>query len=135
MTQYMLPNRLTILILIALDCLCTGCAQETFAPPPTTHIVKGRLLTSAGQPVKGGALQIVTADATPKSPMGEVGDDGSFELRTLNDRGQKFPGAQAGTYTATYIPVMTEAQTEQPIDLPQPVTIEARENTLELRLP
>jgi hypothetical protein len=30
---------------------------------------------------------------------------------------------------------MSAAQTETPIDLPQPITIEARENVLELRLP
>ena len=133
----MSPRNLTpaILTFALVGWISAGCAEQAAGPPPTTHAVKGRLLTSSGQPVKGGALQIVSADAVPKSAMGEIREDGSFELATMNASGQKFPGAEAGTYTATYIPVMSEAQTEQPIDLPQPVTIEARENTLDLRLP
>ncbi len=102
---------------------------------PVTYPVKGRLLVKTGQPVQGGVVQIVSTGAVPMSAMGEVRPDGTFELTVLSQAGEKFSGAQAGEYTVTYIPVMSEAQTEQPVNLPQPITIEARENTLELRLP
>jgi hypothetical protein len=131
----MFSARRRLWIVFALAALTAGCAPPASAPPPATHPVKGRLLDTAGQPVTSGMIQIVTSDAIPKSATGEIRSDGSFELATMNDRGEKFPGAEPGQYSATYIPAMSAAQTEQPVSLTQPVTIEARENMLELRLP
>ena len=128
-----LPRRWSACLLIA--AFAAGCGTTPVAPPPVTHPVKGRLLDKAGQPVTGGALQIVSSNDIPVSAMGEVRPDGTFELAVLSKSGQKLAGAEAGQYKATYIPVMSAAQTEAPIDLPQPITIEARENVLELRLP
>lgn len=115
--------------------LLVGCTSEPDIPKPVTQPAKGTLISRAGQPVNNGMIELVATSGEPKTASAEVKADGSFELSVMTADGQKFAGAEEGEYRVTYIPRMSEAQTEVPVDLPQPVKIVPGENKLELKLP
>ena len=115
--------------------LVLGCNEAPETPPPVTQPAQGKLLTKAGQPVTSGMIELVSTGSESKSARSEIKSDGTFALEVMDVQGKKYPGAQEGTYRVTYIPQMSEAQTEAPISLPKPVKIEAGENNLTLKLP
>jgi hypothetical protein len=80
-------------------------------------------------------VELVSEGSTPRLSNGDLQADGKFELSTSNTSGQRFSGAEAGTYRATYIPVMSAEQTETPYTWPNPIQIESRDNQLQLKLP
>lgn len=126
------------LIIVLLHCAVAGflgCNDAPKEPAPATYPVNGKLKTRAGTPVDNGVIQLVATSGEPKTASGEIQPDGAFELSVMTGDGQKFVGAEEGEYRVTYIPRMSEAQTEVPVDLPQPVKIVPGENKLELKLP
>lgn len=120
---------------LALLVILCGCTEEPKTPAPTTHPASGKLTTKGGEPIDNGLIQLVATSGEPKTASGEVKADGTFELGVMTGDGQKFAGAEEGEYRVTYMPRMSEAQTEVPVDLPQPVKIVPGENRLELKLP
>lgn len=83
---------------------CTESKPKGDLPPlfPT----KGKVLRGTA-PVQGGSIRFVLTPETPESRdlliVGEVGQDGSFELSTLHSISQKKAlGAPTGNYQATF---------------------------------
>jgi hypothetical protein len=122
--------------------LAIGCGSGTpLAEFDKLNPVKGTV-THKGKPVAGG---VVVFQSEPDKPdflvNGEVGNDGTFTLSTvrLNDRtGERKPGAAAGNYRVTYTPVLgdqTAGKAAGPVTLPALVTIDGREETIQIELP
>ena len=125
--------RLSGALLVAV--LVAGCGDAERNPPPVVHPVTGTLVDKAGKPVTAGLIELVTIAGEPKSARGELAADGSFALSVMTVEGTKYEGAEEGEYRATYIPRMSEQQTEQPVSFPKTVKIAAGPNNLDLRLP
>jgi hypothetical protein len=125
--------RICELLLVAV--FVAGCSGRPSTPAPTTHPAKGSIADASGKPLSGGMIDLASADGATKRASGEVGADGSFELAVMDIEGNKHAGAEEGEYSVTYVPVMTAAQTEAPVQLPGKVKIQPGENTLELKLP
>jgi hypothetical protein len=115
--------------------LVAGCGDTERTPPPVVYPVKGKLVDKAGKPVTEGMIELVTIAGEPRSARGELASDGSFSLSVMTVEGTKYEGAEEGEYRATYIPRMSEQQTEQPVSLPKNIKIAAGSNNLDLRLP
>jgi len=119
-----------------------GCGGDGNQPPfADLHPVKG-VVTRGNTPVKGGAVRFAPDPDKPEFLINsEVGPDGTFSLttvRTTDKVGERKQGAPAGKYRVTYVPPLgdqTAGGTTDPIDLPQSVTIEAKDNDLKLELP
>jgi hypothetical protein len=122
--------------------ILAGCGKDGDQPAfPELHPVKG-VVKKGGQPVSGGSVRF-----TPDADRGEflinseVGPDGTFTLstvRTTDRSGERKPGAAAGKYKVTYMPAggdQTAAAQMNPIELPNPVTVNAGNNDLTLDLP
>ena len=118
-----------------------GCSSGSQVTWPELHAVKGTL-TQGGKPVTGGNLMFrMEGGSADYLVSGTVGADGSFALQTSHAQergGTRKPGAPAGKYRVMYAPTGGDQTTGggvDPIDFPQPVTIEARDNDLKLELP
>ena len=115
---------------------CDGSKPKGELPP--LHPATGKVVRG-GQPVTGGSLRL---QADPEDPdvvvTAEVKPDGSFELQTMHAQSQKRgPGAPAGTYRVTYFPPMgdqTAGPTPEPVEVRQPQTIQAGQNSLTIDL-
>ncbi|MDX1945530.1 MAG: hypothetical protein SFU86_08975 [Pirellulaceae bacterium] len=104
-------------------------------PAISTQPAKGTLSAKSGAPVTGGMIELQPASGSGNRAFGAIQPDGTFELSVMDVAGNRFPGAEVGKYTARYTPVMTAAQSEQPVVIPLPVTITAGANQLDLKLP
>jgi hypothetical protein len=128
--------------LLSCAAIFTGCGQESKQPTfPDLHEVKG-VVKRAGEPVKGGAIQFTPDPNKPEFLINsEVGTDGTFTLttvRTTDSKGERKTGAPAGKYKVTYTPPLgdqTAGAPMAPIDLPNPVTVNAGANNLPIDLP
>lgn len=80
--------------LICTSGLLAGCGTSGATKPTGSVTVS---ITSGGQPVPGGAVQLVGATTGKESGKGAFGD--------LDAAGSvKFPGVEVGTYTVTVMP-------------------------------
>ena len=113
-----------------------GCSRQPETPLPTTFPVSGKVVSRAGRPMAGGAVQFQCTTDAKVTAIGEIRPDGSFSLSYPFER-KRLPGTVAGQYRVTVIPPMTDAQTGVPIELPQAYTVEAKENrfTIPVDLP
>jgi len=111
-----------------------GCGGGDSGPALDVHPVKGRLLTKAGQPAAGGAVEFVRMGDPPHSARSEVATDGSFSLFSMTADGRKFDGAEEGEFRVIYSPA-TNDQTVAPIELPTRVKVQPGPNDLQLTLP
>lgn len=117
--------------------LLAGCGP----PPPTLpalHPTSGTL-SRDGKAVGGGALRFHPAGGEDANTIvtAEVGTDGTFIVHTVSGAGKavgRSAGAPVGKYHVTYTPP-AENQGVLPVDLPDPVTVEAKANVLSLKLP
>jgi hypothetical protein len=117
--------------------LFAGCGP----PPPTLpalHPATGTL-TRDGKAVAGGALRFHPAGGDDANTIvtAEVAADGTFTVHTVSGAGKavgRSAGAPAGKYQVTYTSP-AETQGVLPVDLPDPLTIEAKSNVLGLKLP
>ena len=123
-----------LLLCMMTSVFLAGCDTAPKSPPPQTFPVKGQLLTKAGAPVSGGSIEFNSTSPVGKRAFSAIGQEGTFELVVMDIEGTKFPGAEEGTYSVTYIPIQTDAQ-EAPVRLPKPVTVKPEENQFELKLP
>ena len=116
--------------------LVAGCGESApRAPPYKTWPVQGRLLDSAGQPLVGGMIELVSEGSPPRTGRATCRPTESSRLRSSDTAGNRFTGAAEGEYRVTYIPVMSAEQTESPFTWPDPIRIEPRDNDLQLQLP
>lgn len=113
--------------------LASGCSTEPPVNLPATFPVVGKVLFADGQPLPGGAVQFQSTTDTKTTALGEIAADGSFTL-TLYEEGQKLPGTIVGPHRVTVIPPMDDSQTAVPLELPEPFTVEPRENEFTITL-
>jgi len=119
-------SRFLLPILVAAS--VAGCgAKSKLEQPPTTYTVTGKVLGKGGQPVSIGDLTFQSTMQPKWRARAALRPDGTFTLETLVE-GNKIPGVIAGPHDVTYYPPMSAAQTEVPINLPLPITVEARNN-------
>lgn len=121
----------------------TGCGSGQPEQPAFADLfpVKG-LVKRGDKPVKGGAVQFFPEPNKNEFLINsEVGVDGTFTLstvRTTDRSGERRSGAPAGKYQVKYIPPAGDQLAggqSSPIDVPGVITIESKENSLELILP
>ena len=119
-----------------------GCGKDSSQPAfADLYPVKG-VVTRGGVPVKKGAVRFTPdPDKQEFTINSEVGEDGTFSLTTVritDKAGERRPGAPAGKYKVTFVPHLgdqTAGGFTDPVELPQVVTVEAKENDLKLELP
>jgi hypothetical protein len=119
-----------------------GCGGGDNQPDfPALHPAKG-VIKRGGQPVKGGVVRFTPDPDKPEFVINsEVGADGTFALSTVRStdkKGERKPGAPAGSYKVTYTPSLgdqTATAVLVPVDLPKPIAIQAGENDISIDLP
>ncbi len=111
-----------------------GCAQKVNLPQ--TYPVRGRVIYKGGGPLAGAVVQFQARSDPRLLTNGETDADGAFTL-TTQVGGHKLPGAVAGEHQVTVVPPMPADQSAEPIVLPQPYTVEAKDNffTIEVDRP
>ena len=112
--------------------LTTGC-QSGDRKMPAMHPVVGKVSYKSGEPLTGGAVKFQSATDTTLSTTGEIQPDGSFTLSTFANK-ERVKGAPPGEYRVTVIPPLGTEHAIQPITLPKPFTVEARDNTFTITL-
>lgn len=132
-------RRLAHIVLFAV--LLAGCSGDG-VKFPDLHPAKG-VVKRGNAPVSGGAVQLRPPDGPGDYIIsGVVGSDGTFTLATAHKddkRGERKPGAPAGTYKATYMPPAGD-QTASPVaglgqvEVPTTLTVTAGENNLTIDL-
>jgi hypothetical protein len=122
---------------VAVLCGCAwllfGCSGSDPAMPKA-YPVKGTVLTKEGKPHQGGSLQFRPDSKDAITVVGDIGRDGTFQLRTLKGR-KKADGAPAGSYEVTITPPVGADQKAQffAVTLPKKIQIEPKDNDLEIR--
>ncbi len=126
---------------MAVAALAAGCGGNGNQPDfPDLHPVTG-VVTKGGAPVSGGVVQFnPVPDSSEFLINSEVGPDGAFSLstvRTTDTDGERKRGVAAGQYKVTYTPNVADqtAGYQPPITLPEPVTVEPKDNDLKIELP
>ncbi len=111
-----------------------GCGEKVQLPQ--TYPVRGRVVYKGGGPLAGGVVQFQARSDPRLLTNGETDADGNFAL-TTHVGGRKLPGAVAGEHQVTVVPPMPADQSAEPIVLPQPYTVQAKENffTIEVAKP
>ncbi len=106
--------------------LAAGCARVEM---PRTYPVTGTVAFRDGEPIRGGAVQFMSASDPSLSISGQIQEDGTFTLYTLKDK-TKVGGAPEGTYTVTFLPPLGEDRRPlmPPTDLRQTFQVEAKED-------
>lgn len=112
--------------LLALSAV-VGCGRAPEKPSPTTYPVSGRVVAPAGRAISGGAIQFQSTADPNVTAIGEIQADGAFSLSYYFE-GKRLPGTIAGPCRVTIIPPMSSDQSTTPFQLPQPYTVEAKEN-------
>lgn len=111
-----------------------GCGPQP-TPPPVLAPVTGVLLSRAGEPISTGSIEFSSPDASTLLASSELTEGGKFELATFTIDGQRHKGVQPGDYLVKYYPVLSEKQTEQPVELRGLTKISAAGGELKLQLP
>jgi hypothetical protein len=115
---------------VLIGVLAAGCSE----PLPAMYPAEGRIKLADGSTPDGGAIQFLPKGGAGHAAIGEVSADGTFSLATIigNRRGE---GALPGSYQVTFLPAGRNNQPVAPVLMPDTVTVEAKPNTFELRLP
>ena len=120
--------------------------QRQLAGSGSEHAVRRGLqatnrLFAGDAAVSGGVVRFSPDPDKPDFLVNsEVGADGRFKLstvRTTDSQGERRHGAAAGKYRVTFTPKLGDQTSgyKAPVTLPTPVTVEAKENDLTIRLP
>ena len=112
--------------------LTTGC-QSGDRKMPAMHPVVGKVFYKTGQPLTGGSVKFQSATDTSLSTAGEIQADGSFTLSTFANSA-RVKGAPPGEYRVTVVPPLGAEHAVQPITLPKPYKVEARDNMFTITL-
>lgn len=116
-------TRWTVAVLIGIA--LGGCGEKVQLPQ--TYPVRGRVVYKGGDPMAGGVVQFQARSDPRLLTTGETGADGTFALTTQVGH-RKLPGAIAGEHQVTVVPPMPADQSVEPIILPHPYTVEAKDN-------
>jgi|GEM_PF-4632187 len=113
--------------------LCLGCGEKESNVPPTFPVV-GTVIDAKGNPQSGGSIELVAKENQDLLATSNIAEDGSYELSTFLN-GEKAEGAVAGDHSVTVYTQQVEHGDSTTVTLPQPVTVEASDNELEIKLP
>jgi hypothetical protein len=113
--------------------IAAGCGASGGTPPPTTYPVSGKVFYKGGQPVSGGVIQFQSDSDPSLTHLGDIGPDGTFELRTLF-QSERLQGATVGQYHVTVIPRMSENMPVPIFQLPRSYTVAAEDNFFSIEL-
>lgn len=106
----------------------TGCEGST---PPKTFPVSGKVMHKGGGPVREGVVEFRSSTNPLLLTRGKIQSDGTFTLETTRD-GKRYPGALAGSHEVTIIPAQERDQSNTPVTLVKPFTVEEKENHFEI---
>jgi hypothetical protein len=121
-------------LVLALLVGCTGDKKKDDLP--STHPVKGSVLDTKGNPLKGGSVQFESGKPGDATVVGNISPDGTFVIKTFRDKSER-EGAPEGEYQVTIQFPLGEGNAGAP---PPPVTlttrfkVEPKENTLNIDL-
>ena len=120
-------------VLLALSfCLSAGCPSGG-KKLPAVYPVEGKVVYKGGRPLTGGSVSFQSQTDSSFATSGEIQPDGSFTLSTFANK-ERVKGAPPGEYRVTVIPPLGTEHAIQPITLPKPFTVEARDNTFTITL-
>jgi len=124
----------TLLVMLNVSgCMDAGLSVELYP-------VAGTVIRN-GKPVKGGGMMLVPEGSLPSgvSINASVNPDGTFKAETLhtksNGRTVGTPGVPAGKYRVIYHPPSDGSRMGLEMELKEPITVEAKPNTIEITLP
>ena len=124
-----------------------GCGDDAATEGvPTTHPVKGKVLTTDGTPVKRGLIEF--HDAAPNEgpegtgqlqpAIGIIDENGNYSLYILTTEGKKVDGAMPGQYRVSVTPDAGSDQTTfdafDPIYAEKTYTVEPKENNIDVQI-
>jgi hypothetical protein len=110
----------------------SGCSSGP--APLKTYPVRGQVILKGGQPLAGGVVEFHSSSEPSLTTLGDIEADGKFTLRTLF-QGQNLPGAVPGGYEVTvFFPTDGDLRATASVQLPQPYTIEAKENQFNIEV-
>ena len=132
MSRFVTGRPLVGVLLTLVLSLSPGC-QPAGKKMPAMHPVEGKVLYKTGQPMNGGTVKFQSTTDTTLSTAGEIQPDGSFSLTTFAEK-ERVKGAPPGEYRVTVIPALGKEHAVQPIMLPKPYKVEARDNTFTITL-
>jgi len=123
---------------VALLALALGCSS---APELETWPVKGAVVDQTGAPLSSGVVRFFARDELNQPDphlitAGPIQADGSFTVKT-HRKGFTYDGAVAGEYRLLVITDKKTAAGERvPVhyELPEPSTVQPRENTLAIKI-
>jgi hypothetical protein len=120
--------------LIILLLLLAGCNEKKGGDLPQTYPVKGKVLDTKGNPLKGGTVQFDTGKLVDMSVMGMIEPDGIFTIKTFRDKAESV-GAPEGDYQVTVLPPLGDGNAPpQPIIAFKRFQVEAKDNTCDIDL-
>ena len=131
MSRHVAVNRIVGLLFALSFSLTSGC--HSGKKMPAMHPVGGKVVYKNGQPLTGGSVKFQSLTDPSLSTTGEIKPDGSFSLSTFADK-ERVKGAPLGEYRVTVIPPLGTEHAVQPITLPKPYKVEARDNTFAITL-
>jgi hypothetical protein len=118
----------TAALVVAGALLAAGCPSAPHAVLPKTYPAKGKVVYKDNKPMSGGMVQFRSEAAAAFTITGEVQQDGTFRLTTMEVQGTKADGAPEGQYEVTVMPLMNPDQSGGvPVTLPKPYTIKPGE--------
>lgn len=127
------PGFLLAAVPLTVLALTAGCADQVPSPKLKTHPVTGTVRFKNGGPVSQGTIQFLPVGHEAETTTAEINKDGTYALSTLPASGKRLPGAVEGKYKVTVV-IPLEGQNVHSVTLPQPVTVEPRENTIPVEI-
>src|SRR5262245_35134694 len=119
-----------LVLIVAWTGSACGCGSKI----PKTYPVTGKVVWAGGKTVTGGRIEFKSLSDDSLKAVGEIDQNGNFSLTTFRD-GEKRVGAVEGPHKVIAEPYWGADRAI--IALPNPYTVEKRENTftIELRPP
>jgi hypothetical protein len=120
---------------LLLPFVLVGCREQPAdPPPPPTHKVDGRVVTTEGKPYeRGGSIEFRPVNPNTLAARGKVEKDGSFTLSVIVGNRTKVDGAEAGEYEVTIVPFAVD-QFVHPIMLETHYRVREGEQKLTVQL-
>jgi hypothetical protein len=101
---------------------------------PATYPVKGKVVDTKGNPLKGGSVQFDPGKAADMSVVGAIGPDGTYTVKTFRDK-LEADGAPEGDYEVTVTFLLGDSNAPPaPVTLTNRCKVETKENTFDIDL-
>ena len=134
MSKLIRAHAVTLLFLIALTAIGTGCHRKRTVQAPKTFPVHGKVVSSTGNIPAGYRIKFTSPDPEC-SASGMLAADGSFSL-TTRYMSVACEGAAKGEYQVSLIPPLNLSNQGVPAAiLPGPVRVGPKENELTIPFP